>query len=104
MRQAHLGRVREGQWSKHHCRRQGRDRHTWAGAGQDRGAEMSGAWMELWEHTEKGAFGEFAGETAQEQQDLLSVMGDEKKKFPVKSNFDTSSFIAGINSDTLTCL
>ncbi|KAF4788786.1 WW domain-containing oxidoreductase-like protein [Turdus rufiventris] len=45
---------------------------------------MSGAWMELWEHTEKGAFGEFAGETAQEQQDLLSVMGDEKKKLPVK--------------------
>lgn len=33
-----------------------------------------------------------------------SEMRKRKKKFPVKSNFETSSFIAGINSDILTCL
>lgn len=79
------------------------------GPGKGRRAKMSGVWTELWERREEGEFREFAEETAQgaefcDSKTWSSVIWDEKKKFPVKSNFGTSSFIAGINSDILTCL
>lgn len=65
--------------------------------------------MELVDHWEEGAWVEVAEEIAQRTDDsvaarcVISDLGMDKE-VPVKSNFEISSFIAGINSDVRTCL